>query len=60
MWYMPMHMAEPIARIIFVYMKMFVCLIKQASLLAIISKFGGVDDSILWLIFAQQKDHRKC
>jgi hypothetical protein len=37
-------------------MKIFVCLIKQAHLLAIISKFGGgVDNSILWLSFAQQK-----
>jgi hypothetical protein len=35
-----------------------VCFIKQACLLAIVSKFGGpggVDDSILWLSFAQQK-----
>jgi hypothetical protein len=38
-------------------MKIFICLIKQASLLAIISKFGGgVDNSILWLSFAQQKE----
>jgi hypothetical protein len=38
-------------------LKAFVCFIKQACLLAIISKFGeGVDDSILWLSFAQQKE----
>jgi hypothetical protein len=39
-------------------MKILVCLIKQACLLAIISKIFwgvGVDDSILWLSFAQQK-----
>jgi hypothetical protein len=38
-------------------MKIFVCLIKQARLLAINSKLGGgrVDSSILWLSFAQQK-----
>jgi hypothetical protein len=41
MWYMPMHIVELIACIIFLYMKIFVCLIKQACLLAIISKFGG-------------------
>jgi hypothetical protein len=36
-----------------------ICLFKkQASLLAIISKFGaGVENSILWLSFAQQKCH---
>jgi hypothetical protein len=40
--------------IVFLYLKVFVFLIKY--LLAIISKFGGrVDDSILWLSFAQQK-----
>jgi hypothetical protein len=55
MWYMPMHMAELIACIIFLRMKIFVCLIKQAHLLVIISKLGGGgDDSILWLSFAQQ------
>jgi hypothetical protein len=37
---MPMHIAELIACIIFLYMKIFVYLIKQARLLAIISKFG--------------------
>jgi hypothetical protein len=37
-----MHIAELIASIIFLYMKIFVCLIKQARLLAIISKLGGV------------------
>jgi hypothetical protein len=54
---MPMHIEELIACIIFLYMKIFICLIKQACLLAIISIFlgGGVDDSILWLSFAQQK-----
>jgi hypothetical protein len=37
-------------------MKIIVCLIKQARLLAIISKFGGGgDNSFLWLSFAQQK-----
>jgi hypothetical protein len=40
-WYMPMHIAEIIACIIFLHMKIFVCLIKQACLLAIISKFGA-------------------
>jgi hypothetical protein len=46
-----------VACIVFIYMKIFVCLIKQAHLLAIISKFGGGEDSIsiLWLSFAQQK-----
>jgi hypothetical protein len=46
-----------IACIVFLYMKIFVCLIKQASLLSIVSKFGGggVDNSILWLSFAQQR-----
>jgi hypothetical protein len=51
---MPMHIAELIARIIFLCLKIFVCFITQDSLLAIVSKFGGGDDSILW--FAQQKD----
>jgi hypothetical protein len=57
MWYMPTNIAELIACVIFLYMKIFVCLIIQARLLAIISKFGGggVDNSILWLSFAQQK-----
>jgi hypothetical protein len=32
-----------------------ICFIKQATLLAIISIWGGVDSSILWLSFAQQK-----
>jgi hypothetical protein len=60
MWYMPMHISELIARIIFLYLKIFVFLIKQACLLAIISKFGGgVDYSILWLSFAQQKSTPK-
>jgi hypothetical protein len=38
-------------------MKIFVCIIKQACLLAIVSIFfgGGVDNSIQWLSFAQQK-----
>jgi hypothetical protein len=32
------------------------CCLKQARLLAIVSKFGGrVDSSVLWLSFAQQK-----
>jgi hypothetical protein len=59
MWYVPMHTAELIACIIFLYMKIFVCFIKQACFLAIMSKFGGgggVDDSILWLSLAQQKN----
>jgi hypothetical protein len=43
-----------IACIVFLDLKIFVCLIKQASLLAIISKFGGGDNNILWLSFAQQ------
>jgi hypothetical protein len=47
---MPMHIAAHagyvVACIIFLYMKIFVCFIKQA--------WGG-DDSILWLSFAQQK-----
>jgi hypothetical protein len=57
MWYMPMHIAEQIACIIFLYMNIFVCLTKHARLLAIISNFflGGGDNSILWLSFAQQK-----
>jgi hypothetical protein len=55
MWYMPMHIAELIACIISLYYKTFVCIIKQACLLAIISKFRGGDDSFLWLSFAQQK-----
>jgi hypothetical protein len=42
-----------IACTVFLYMKIFVCLVKQACLLAIASKFGGeVDNSILWLSFA--------
>jgi hypothetical protein len=53
--YMPMHIAELIACIIFLFMKIFACFIKQACLFAIISILGGgVDDSILWLSFAQQ------
>jgi hypothetical protein len=56
MWYMPMPIAELIACIIFLYIKIFVCLINQAHLLAIISKFrGGDDNSIQWLSLAQQK-----
>jgi hypothetical protein len=39
-------------------MKIFVCFIKQASLLTIISKLRGVDSSVLWLSFAQQKSLR--
>jgi hypothetical protein len=35
--------------------KIFVCFIKQACLLAIISQVGGGDNSILLLSFAQQK-----
>jgi hypothetical protein len=43
MWYMPMHTAELLACIIFLHMKISVCPIKQAHLLAIISIFlGGV------------------
>jgi hypothetical protein len=38
MWYMPMHIAELIACIIFLCMKIFVCFIKRASLLAIVSE----------------------
>jgi hypothetical protein len=54
--YMPMHIAELLACIIFLCLKIFVCFIKQVSLLANISKLGwGGDDSILWLSFAQQK-----
>jgi hypothetical protein len=55
MWYMAMHIAELIASIILLYMKIFVSLIKQACLLAILSKFKAVDACILWLSFAQQK-----
>jgi hypothetical protein len=35
-----------------------ICLFYKTSLLAIVSKFvgGGVDNSIQWLRFAQQKD----
>jgi hypothetical protein len=44
------------AHIIFLYLKVLVCFIKQACLVAIISKFGvGGDNSSLWLSFAQQK-----
>jgi hypothetical protein len=43
MWYMPMHIAELIACIIFLYLKIFVCHIKQAFQI-----FGwGVDDLML-------------
>jgi hypothetical protein len=57
MWYMPMHIEELIACVIFISIKyLFVLCIKQASLLTIISYFlGGGDNSILWLRFAQQK-----
>jgi hypothetical protein len=42
--------------IVFLYMKIFVCFVKQACLLAIVSKLGGgVEDNILWLSFAQHK-----
>jgi hypothetical protein len=56
---MPMHIAAHtsyvVACIVFLYMKIFACFIKQACLLAIISKLGvGGDDSILWLTFAQK------
>jgi hypothetical protein len=45
-----------IACIVFLYLKVFVCFIKQACLIAIVSKFGGWgDNNILWLSFAQQK-----
>jgi hypothetical protein len=38
-------------------MKIFVCFIKQACLQSIpYFGGGGVDDSILWLSFAQQKE----
>jgi hypothetical protein len=40
--HMPMHIGGLIACIIFLDLKIFVCLIKQARSLAIISKFGGV------------------
>jgi hypothetical protein len=56
---MPMHIAELITFIIFLYMKIFVCLLKQACLLAIISKLGG-GVGILWLRFAQQQKNVKC
>jgi hypothetical protein len=36
-------------------MKIFVGFIKQARLLAIVSKLGGGYSSVLWLSFAQQK-----
>jgi hypothetical protein len=64
MWYMLMHIAAGtsprdtyvVACVVFLCMKIFVCFMKQACLLAIISKFGGgVDNSTLWLNFAQQK-----
>jgi hypothetical protein len=50
MWYIPMHIAELIACIILLHLKIFVCLLKPAHMLAIVSKFGGGGDaSILWL-----------
>jgi hypothetical protein len=60
MWYMPMHIAAHasyvVACIVFLSMKIFVCFLKQAFLLAIVSKLGGgSENSILWLSFAQQK-----
>jgi hypothetical protein len=59
MWYMPIHIAarasHVVACIVFICKKIFACFIKQACLLAIISKLGvGGDDSILWLTFAQK------
>jgi hypothetical protein len=60
MWYMQMHIAAHklgVACIIFHYLKVFVCFIKQACLLAC-NHFqigGGAYDSILWLSFAPQK-----
>jgi hypothetical protein len=45
MWYMPMHIAAHasyvVACIVFLSMKIFVCFLKQAFLLAIVSKLGG-------------------
>jgi hypothetical protein len=35
------HASFVVACIVFLYMKIFVCFIKQACLLAIVSKFGG-------------------
>jgi hypothetical protein len=60
MWYMPVHKQRARATyekacIVFLKMKIFVCFIKEACLLAIISKWGGGDNSILRLSFAQQK-----
>jgi hypothetical protein len=50
------HASYLVACIVFLYMKISVCFIRQAHLLAIVSKFvGGGDDSVLWLSFAQQK-----
>jgi hypothetical protein len=58
MWYMPMHIAVHasymVACTVFLYMKIFICFIKQACLQSF-PKLGGVDNSILWLSFAQRK-----
>jgi ABC-type anion transport system duplicated permease subunit len=50
--HMPMHIEELIVCVIFLCMKIFFCFIKQACFFAIVSKWGGVDDSILRLSFA--------
>jgi hypothetical protein len=57
MWYMPMHLAAHKLGGSLYRFSIFesICLFYKTSLLAIISKFGGGDDSILWLSFAQQK-----
>jgi hypothetical protein len=59
MWYMPMHIAacELGGSLYCFSLYETICLfIKQACLIAIVSKLGWGDDSILWLSFVQQKD----
>jgi hypothetical protein len=59
MWYIYANVLSfVIACIVFLFMKIFVCLIKQASLLAIISQWG-VDNSTLWLSFLLNKNRKK-
>jgi hypothetical protein len=52
---MPMHIAEVIACIIFLYKKIFVSYKTSLLALQLFPNLGGGDNSILWLSFAQQK-----
>jgi hypothetical protein len=54
-WYMPMRATYVVACVVFIYMKIFVHFIKQACLQLFPNLGGGVDNSIQWLRFAQQK-----